>query len=451
MNPVAPVTKYDMVGMLDPQPRSKKDSSTGRHPYCWCTMHSPTGDSGASMSRDRLSGRIGSVDGFRGFAALTVLGVHVWYGAGRPVPESHLGQAVTTHISAGFIGVDFFFVISGFVLFLPVCRNRGSFGSVRSYALRRTARIVPLYWAMLAVLVLTLPLTTIAAVRGDHIGLNLAMHASFLQHSLGFALGLPEGFGLNGVVWTLSLEVCFYMLLPLVAGRFYARPVPWFLLFCAISGVWRYACLSWANPTPEVPSLARLVLVAQLPTYLPHFALGMIGAWILARATDSSEPAGQAPVTPYIAVAAQVLGAAAVVWLMHAAGVIEVFDAPGAYDHALLTLPVTTAFAVLLVGTLAAPTWAQSPFDNPITRKLGEISYGIYLWHLIVIGLAAPAIGWITNSDAPTDFIVLLATVLTGTILVAWLSHRFIEQPAIDWAKRRTTRVAASLSDETSS
>ena len=311
---------------------------------------------------------------------------------------------------------------------------------------------MPLYWAMLAVLVLTLPLTTIAAVRGDHIGLNLAMHASFLQHSLGFALGLPEGFGLNGVVWTLSLEVCFYLLLPLVAARFYARPVLWFLLFWAVSGLWRYACLSWANPTPEVPSLARLVLVTQLPTYLPHFALGMVGAWILVRATDPSRPGGEAPVTPYVtpyvAVAAQVVGGAAMVWLMHAAGVIEVFGTPGTYDHVVLTLPVATAFAVLLVGTLAAPAWAQRPFDNPVTRKLGEISYGIYLWHLIVIGLAVRAIDWLTNADAPADFLVLLATVLSGTILTAWLSHRFLEQPAIDWAKRRTTRTPPVVAAE---
>jgi peptidoglycan/LPS O-acetylase OafA/YrhL len=407
-------------------------------------MHSATDDSGTTASDNRLAGRIGSVDGFRGFAALTVLGVHVWYGAGRPIHGSYIGEVVATHVSAGFIGVDFFFVISGFVLFLPTCLNGGRFGSVRSYAVRRTARIVPLYWAMLVVLILTLPLTTTAAVRGDHIGLNLLLHAGFLEHSLGFVLGLPEGFGLNGVVWTLSLEVCFYLLLPLVAARFYARPALWFLLFCAVSVLWRYACLALANPTPEVPSITPLVLVTQLPTYLPHFALGMVGAWILARATDPGRSVEQARVTPYFAVAAQMLGGAGVVWLTHAAGVTEVFGKPGAYDHHLLTLPAATAFLVLLMGTLAAPAWAQRPFDNAVTRKLGEISYGIYLWHLIVIGLASPAIGWATTSDRPPDFTVLLVVVLSATILAAWLSHRLLEQPAIDWAKRRTTRTPFS-------
>ena len=91
------------------------------------------------------AGRIAAVDGLRGLAAIGIICLHTWYGSGSPWPtESSAGMFAMTMVAAGFVCVDFFFVISGFVLFLPTCLNQGEFGPLRPYAIRRVARIVPL-------------------------------------------------------------------------------------------------------------------------------------------------------------------------------------------------------------------------------------------------------------------------------------------------------------------
>ena len=67
--------------------------------------------------------RIAAVDGLRARAALSVLGLHVWYASGLPQLDTPVGPFATTLLAAGYVGVDFFFVLTGFVLFLPVCLN----------------------------------------------------------------------------------------------------------------------------------------------------------------------------------------------------------------------------------------------------------------------------------------------------------------------------------------
>src|SRR5207253_956983 len=90
--------------------------------------------------------RVPAADGFRGFAAITVLLYHCMYGAGLPPLGSDL---LRNYLLAGFVGVDFFLVLSGFLLFLPVAAARGGFGDLRSYPLRRVPRILPAYYAAL--------------------------------------------------------------------------------------------------------------------------------------------------------------------------------------------------------------------------------------------------------------------------------------------------------------
>jgi peptidoglycan/LPS O-acetylase OafA/YrhL len=387
--------------------------------------------------------RIAAVDGLRALAALSVLGLHVWYASGRPQLDTPAGPFATTLLAAGYVGVDFFFVLSGFVMFLPVCLNRGEFGAVRTYALRRAARILPLYWATLVVSILGLRLFTTDPQASAHLGANLLLHLTFFFHPIAPLVGLLEGFGANPVVWTLSLEVLFYLLLPVIAVRFHRRPELWFGILVAISFLWRFDMTTLANPTSQAgPTVTGIALIAELPTYLTHFALGMGAAWLYARLREvepGGPPGTAVGTTPALQRAALWVlgfGAVGVVWGTHLLGLDQIYKTGTPYSQFTATLPVTVAFTCVLLGLLLGPRWVRLPFEDVILRRLGRISYGIYLWHFLVIGFLATNVTLPLGGSKP--FVLWFGLVLTATLALAWASHVTIERPAIRWAHART-------------
>jgi peptidoglycan/LPS O-acetylase OafA/YrhL len=91
---------------------------------------------------------------------------------------------------------------------------------------------------------------------------------------------------------------------------------------------------------------------------------------------------------------------------------------------------------------------AQRTIDNPVVRKLGDISYGLYLWHCLVIGFCVTTLQFPVGGAG--DYVAKLAVVLSATIALAWITHVTIERPAIEWARRRTAaRRATGPRDET--
>lgn len=377
--------------------------------------------------------RIAALDGLRALAALSVLGLHVWQASGTPRLDTPVGPFLTTLLAAGNVGVDFFFVLSGFVLFLPTCLNGGRFGSVPDYFLRRAARILPLYWVTLLVVVLGLRFFTAEPQASLHMGTNLFLHLTFLAHPIASLVGLLEGFGVNGAVWTLSLEVAFYLVLPLVAAQFYRRPELWFGIFVIVSFLWRFGVTAAVNPESMAgPTVVGIALTAALPTYLTHFALGMAAARLFVW-LKPEEPRRDMELAALWVLS---FGALGLVWGTHEVGVAAIQGTATPYSQFTGTLPVTIAFTCVLLGLLLGPSWTRRLVDNDVLRIGGEISYGIYLWHLIVIGLLA------MNVPLPTGgtrhFVLWLGLVLPTTLALAWCSHVAIERPAVQWARRRT-------------
>jgi len=382
-----------------------------------------------------------AIDGFRGLAALSVLLYHVSYAAGLPA----LGGARSVLMS-GYMGVDFFFVISGFVLFLPVVTADGRFGNVRAYAVRRAARIIPAYYVALVAVVILQPL-----LNPEHTSLpwdskagaaSFLLHLSFLQHSLGVLRGYPEGFIALGVAWTLAIEVTFYVLLPLVARRYFQHPFVGLAVAVIASVLWKmvatHASISvWFLPGTTSTPLVRGMLVTQFPTYLADFAAGMTAAFLFVRWRRLD-----LHWLPRATVAAQTVSVAVIVWVMRMDGLRDLAKTAGTYDHWTRTLPVGLAFAVLVLATALAPRWAQLPVANPAARRLGDVSYGVYLWHSIVIGFALTTLHF--SQDATTgSFLRMLVVALVGSLLIACASLVWVERPVIAWARRRSRRPEA--------
>ena len=143
---------------------------------------------------------VATLTGLRGLAAVWVMLLHLWLLAGAPA-LTVLGVDVTAPFSTGYLGVDLFFVLSGFLLARPFLRWRDGhapFPNLAIYFKRRALRVLPAFYVQLAFLLVLAKLTT-GAWPVDALQLLAYLTLQFWLH---------PGMGglLNGVWWTLPVE-----------------------------------------------------------------------------------------------------------------------------------------------------------------------------------------------------------------------------------------------------
>lgn len=407
-------------------------------------------------------------DGFRAYAIAAIVALHLVTFSGLLTAT---GNGLFLHLVQGTLGqaIDVLFVISGFVVFLPTAARAGRFGSVRSYAIRRAARLVPAYWLILAlgiVLVALIPVTPPLPVAHP---LGVAVHAVFLQSPAQLFTGsVPLGFGLNGVVWTLSLEVTFYLLLPLIAGWYYRRPFVGLAVAALFTAAWHELFLHLGAVTDflgvhlsaDDAARAQVASLSQFPFFAFSFAAGMTGAWAYVRLRGAYPAAllrRRAAVASLVA-----LIALAVFAYLVGSGAGATFGAEQARRPPVLALGYSGSLAAVMVALALSPEWLQWPFANRPARRLGDISYGIFLVHVVIITFAVRALGGTPFGGAPEiaaargllvtgdgtvgQMLVLTAIVVPLSLAYGWASARFLEQPLRRWAQRygrRQGRAAA--------
>ena len=217
-----------------------------------------------------MKDRLGVLDGLRGIAVLLVLWYHLWEISWLPAPWPWLQFVPET----GFIGVHLFFFLSGFVISYPFFRAQAAQQPEPTWAhfyYRRFIKIVPSYLLSIAV---AFAIGYAAIVRyGD-----TPAWKELLTHLLFIHTWWPQTYGsINGVLWTLAVEVEFYLIFPLVwLGM---RRAPWITagVMAAIAVAWRvffaHCCFDTTFP----------VYAENLPGYLDLFASGMICALLFVR------------------------------------------------------------------------------------------------------------------------------------------------------------------------
>ncbi|MDO8214103.1 acyltransferase [Conexibacter sp. CPCC 206217] len=365
------------------------------------------------------SDRSSAIDGLRGLAALSVLLFHAWLYTRVNVSASSRSTTLDYVVHEGRLGLVLFFVLSGFLLWRPfvaAARGRRPRPGTREYLVRRGARVVPAYYVALA--------GSIVLLWGarETPGVRLP-DAHLLPLFLVFAQNFNPGavMKLDPPMWTLAIEVSFYLLLPLVAllalrlprSRLVQTLVPLALL--AFGVLWNV----------DIAGEGSIVAGKVLPAMLPYFALGMLTALVL----DGRRQFGR-PVAYGLLAAGVALVAADALWQAHGAAVHSTSyvyriwrDLPGAAGFALI---VAVAAGSAGAGTALLRVRPLAYF--------GTISYGVYLWHVPLL-LTARHFGLLPLHTLPA---VLIALVLT--IPVAAASWRWIEQPAIERARTLTRR-----------
>ncbi|MDQ2857262.1 MAG: acyltransferase, partial [Candidatus Eremiobacteraeota bacterium] len=354
-----------------------------------------------------------------------------WSLAGKAVPIDVLPRT-------GYLGVDLFFLISGFVLFYPYAVRSVRDGpphGIGEYAYRRFIKIVPSYVLVLAVTVaVALPLF------GDFgsLAVTVAQHAMFVHSFFADALG-PA----NSVFWSLAIEVQFYVIFPAAAWAFRRRPALVFAVMVATALLYRL-------------TMARCCLLderimRELPAFLDVFASGMLAAYFVARFAGSA--AARERYMPLFTALAVVCASATFVLLMSANAVQ--YD-PGGRER--WDVWHRTAFAsTLAAGAFAscfAQRWWRALLTNAVLRFLSLISYNLYLWHtLVMIWLwkhGVPRAATANPHDDDHWKLVYIALGWSISIGLATATTYFVERPllatvkpqrfAFDWRLTRTPR-----------
>ncbi len=345
------------------------------------------------ISRPRLH----ALDGLRGLAALGVVVLHVWMYTDANFPARGRTDLLDRSIGELRIAVELFFVLSGFVLAKPWLRGRPP--SLGRYAVRRFARIAPAYWAAV--------LGTLWLLHGTGHGRDIEMH-----DLPKFILFLSNVFPttrnqLDPPMWSLHIEVTFYVVLPLIGLALLRAGKP--LAVCAT-----LIAASLAYTTAGVVGEWPPEVTWTLPSYLGAFACG------IAAASMKSAPPRWVPCVGIALVLANAT------W--HSGG------HSGPLGHAVGDLPGSIGFAAIIWALAFRP---GRVFGSAPLRALGTLSFGVYLWHMPVL------YGLQLHHRFPERFIPAIFWVLPLTFALAIASWYLIERPAIALSGRALSRPTA--------
>lgn len=386
---------------------------------------------------ERRAWHLPALDGFRAYAILGVISLHVLASTGALEGAEGSARALVVWGLLGNV-IDAFFIISGFVLFLPIA-VRGQMGSLRDFAIGRAVRLLPAYWLCLVICALLLALAPPSPTLGAPGARDLLIHATALQMPARLIdPQIAHGFGLNGALWMFSVIVGFYVVLPLIA-RFYLRhPLVGLVIAAAITLGWRHAALHSDGLLRAIeggsafPSWAlELIALDQFPGWAFSFALGMTGAWgyvQLKRRDLLARAAPRAALAMPVALAACLLFA--YFYGREAAEINGAVAGSAARSSSLLALGYSLARAALMASIAIGPAWVQRPFANRPIARVAALSYGLYLIHLVVATYVGLLLLELPSDGSAFAIVAWFTVVLAVSAIYAQLSLRFVERPA---------------------
>ncbi|GAA2719267.1 acyltransferase [Actinocorallia aurantiaca] len=366
------------------------------------------------------------LDGLRGVAILLVVCVHVGDATGV-VRYAGFGWRL---LDTGSIGVPLFFLLSGLLLYRPFARatlDGTGFPDVRRYFQRRALRILPAYW-----LVLPVAFRLSASPQAE----RPLVWLEFITLTHPYAPSRWwEGTNLL-MLWSLSVEVCFYLLLPLLAWGMHrscrgsARRLLVITSGLAVASVVWTAVLRYVAELPFIFYSEHL-----LPRSLVHFALGMALAVVAER---PGAVAARIAASPGLGQVVALCGLA-----LLSTPLATPLSGPQSSHQYLVATVLTPLVALAAVAPAAlAPDLAFNRvlLGNRLLMEFGRISYGLFLWHMPVL------IAWYQLTERSFflgDFWLVLTVILPISILFSALSHDLVEQPFQHLGRRPGKRTEA--------
>jgi len=374
-------------------------------------------------------GHVSALDGIRGLAVLLVMWCHLTgYGGTHAFDDWFHYLAFW-----GWVGVDLFFVLSGYLITGILLDTRRSPRFFRDFYARRVLRIFPLYYALVVLSLHVIPrfLPHDQAERFGQVAGNEIFYWFYLQN---FTIARAGGVrhAILDITWSLAIEEQFYLVWPAV------------VYFCSPRAVERLCAALFA-----VSLAARIV--ASRHFHLAPFSIYVLtpcrmdalaaGAFLAVRARKPPGLAALVPAAKRVGLAAG-LAALGIGVGEHVAGLATIYQ-PGQGPISVLlgfTL-VALAFGALLVVVVEAPPTSRlhRVFASRWLQFFGVYSYGLYLFHLPVRAILAIRVYGPAYRAPPHRFFATHGTEILGQLLfyplalavivpVAWLSYHLYEK-----------------------
>lgn len=355
---------------------------------------------------------LGYLDGIRGYMALWVLASHLIQRAHGP----------DIFLVKGGIAVDIFMLVSGILMTHNILgrEEKEPIHEARTWQrffTRRFFRIAPLYYLAFAfAVVFYAPLAEMANALGGTNSSNISQWDNLAQNiilHLTFVYGLMPEWSSSNILpdWSLSLEMQFYLIFPLLLFLLRWNVVAFFVLMIAAYAIgMQFFCVYH-----DAPNCVRFPQPSVLALKITCFAAGMVLVYGTSFAKSTF---------------ARILCAISFVAFI-------------AYEQRLTYTILAIGCAFMHIGAVHNINFRPAKFVHTISDQilssrpskfLGDISYGVYLCHFLILFPVlyyARGLGFFEIDSEWHRFLVATIAVGTPSILLAWLLHRHIETPGI--------------------
>jgi len=309
------------------------------------------------------------LDGVRGIAIAAVMVSH-FFSDFATNPQSSLESVVGRFVGYGMWGVDLFFVLSGYLITGILWDSRGSGHYFRTFYMRRTLRIFPLYYAVLFVILVLVPASWMHQHAPEALQIR-PVQGWLWSYLVNVYVARQGSFSIPYVshFWTLAIEEHFYLFWPFIVGSFERRTVMRIAVVLSLLAFGSRVALHFAG----VDDMASHVLT---PCRLDSLCVGALFA--LAARGDGGEQALGAKMKLWFPISG---GALALLMLMH--------STPSPWDPVAVPLKglLLALFCGAFIFTVAwsqGPSFIKWPLRLSFLRNLGKYSYGLYVFHAII-------------------------------------------------------------------
>jgi len=312
---------------------------------------------------------VDTLDGFRALATFLVLIFHYWQQSwvDMVLRVGPLTVDFTPIVSIGSLGVELLFVLSGFCLYYPLAMHPERRFSIGNYIYKRAVRILPTY--LLCVIICSA--YQIGRMNPDLLLEQFIGNMTLTQMSTA-SLAYNH---LNPVLWSIAIEVQFYIVFPIILPLFRKKPL-WVMAAAFLIGE------GWRMYLRDVDHSKINWLMNQLPGMIDVFVSGMLAAHFVALIRREFTEDQQRRMQAFFTLAALMFALLYFLATMYI-GALRYENAPNNLSRLQMHTRkfVMAGFAGAVACSVFSSRWMHSLLGNPVTRFVSTISYQVYMWH----------------------------------------------------------------------